>query len=37
MYLKDNPAMMAEVEEKVKGVLGIGADQAGVPDADEAE
>jgi recombination protein RecA len=23
LYLKDNPAMMAEVEEKVKGVLGI--------------
>jgi recombination protein RecA len=25
MYLKDNPALMAEVEEQVKGVLGIGA------------
>jgi recombination protein RecA len=25
MYLKDNPTLMAEVEEKVKGVLGIGA------------
>jgi recombination protein RecA len=37
MYLKDNPAMMAEVEEKVKAVLGINADQAGTPDADEAE
>jgi recombination protein RecA len=24
MYLKDNPALMTEVEEKVKGVLGIG-------------
>jgi recombination protein RecA len=23
MFLKDNPAMMAEIEEKVKGVLGI--------------
>ena len=23
MFLKDNPAMMAEVEEKVKGVLGL--------------
>jgi recombination protein RecA len=23
MYLKDSPALMAEVEEKVKGVLGI--------------
>jgi len=25
MFLKDNPVLMAEVEEKVKGVLGIGA------------
>ena len=25
MYLKDNPTLMAEVEEKVKVVLGIGA------------
>jgi len=24
MFLKDNPAMMAEIEEKVKVVLGIG-------------
>ena len=31
MYLKDNPALMAEVEEKVKVVLGINADQAGTP------
>ncbi|MDE3152737.1 MAG: DNA recombination/repair protein RecA, partial [Gemmatimonadota bacterium] len=23
LYLKDNPAMMAEIEEKVKGVLGV--------------
>ena len=38
MYLKDNPAMMAEIEEKVKVVLGIGTDQAGLPpEADEAE
>src|SRR5512138_1336171 len=38
MYLKDNPAMMAEIEEKVKGVLGIGADQQGTPpDAEETE
>jgi recombination protein RecA len=37
MFLKDNPAMMAEVEEKVKAVLGINADQAGPPDADEPE
>jgi recombination protein RecA len=35
MYLKDNPAMMAEIEEKVKGVLGINADQPGVPDGTE--
>ncbi|CAN5354003.1 recombinase RecA [soil metagenome] len=27
MYLKDNPAILAEIEEKVKVVLGIGADQ----------
>ena len=25
MFLKDNATLMAEVEEKVKGVLGIGA------------
>jgi hypothetical protein len=25
MYLKDNPALLAEVEEKVKTVLGIRA------------
>jgi recombination protein RecA len=38
MYLKDNPAMMAEIEEKVKAVLGITADQAGTPpDSDDAE
>jgi recombination protein RecA len=38
MYLKDNPAMMAEIEEKVKVVLGINADQPGtVPEADEVE
>jgi recombination protein RecA len=38
MYLKDNPAMMAEIEEKVKVVLGITGDQAGTPpEADEAE
>jgi recombination protein RecA len=29
MYLKDNPAVMAEVEEAVKGVLGINGDQPG--------
>ena len=27
MYLKDNPAILAEIEEKVKVVLGIGVDQ----------
>ena len=31
MYLKDNPAMMAEIEEKVKVVLGIGRRPAGYP------
>jgi recombination protein RecA len=29
MYLKDNPAILAEVEEAVKVVLGINADQSG--------
>jgi recombination protein RecA len=37
MYLKDNPAIMAEIEEQVKGVLGIGAEQPGAPEAEEAE
>jgi recombination protein RecA len=37
MYLKDNPAMMAEIEEKVKVVLGITADQAAIPDVEDAE
>jgi recombination protein RecA len=37
MYLKDNPAIMAEIEEQVKGVLGIGAEQPGAPEGDEAE
>src|SRR5687767_4756366 len=37
MYLKDNPALMAEIEEQVKGVLGIGADQPGTPDSEETE
>jgi recombination protein RecA len=37
MYLKDNPAIMAEIEEQVKGVLGIGADQPGAPEAEETE
>ncbi|MDB4887942.1 MAG: recombinase RecA [Gemmatimonadetes bacterium] len=35
MYLKDNPAMMAEIEEKVKVVLGITGDQpAALSDAE---
>ncbi len=37
MYLKDNPAILAEVEEAVKGVLGINADQAGAPESEDAE
>ena len=38
MFLKDNPAIMAEIEEKVKGVLGIKAgEQAGAPEGEAAE
>jgi recombination protein RecA len=37
MYLKDNPAIMAEIEEQVKGVLGISADQPGTTEPDETE
>jgi recombination protein RecA len=37
LYLKDNPAVMAEIEEQVKGVLGINADQPGSAEPDEAE
>src|SRR6202048_2465984 len=37
MYLKDNPAMMAEIEEKVKVVLGITGDQPGTPEPEEVE
>ncbi len=38
MYLKDNPAILAEIEEKVKVVLGIGVDQtAGAPEVEDAE
>jgi hypothetical protein len=38
MYLKDNPAIMAEIEEQVKGVLGINADQQpGTVEPDETE
>ena len=35
MYLKDNPTLMAEVEEKVKGILGIGAGEPGSSDSGE--
>jgi recombination protein RecA len=38
MYLKDNPGILAEIEEKVKVVLGIGGDQnvvGGEPDESE--
>ena len=38
MYLKDNPAILAEIEEKVKVVLGIGADQnGGAAEPEDAE
>ena len=37
MYLKDNPAMMAEIEGKVKVVLGISEDQMVPPEAEDAE
>ena len=37
MYLKDNPAIMAEVEEAVKVVLGISADQPGTHESEDAE
>src|SRR5450759_3504239 len=38
MYLKDNPVILAEIEEKVKVVLGIGADQTVVGgEPDDAE
>ena len=30
LFLKDNPAMMAEIEEKVKVVLGVNGDAAPV-------
>jgi recombination protein RecA len=35
LFLKDNPAMMAEIEEKVKGVLGITRAAAGEGEAAE--
>ncbi len=37
MFLKDNPAMMAEVEELVKGVLGITPTVPGAPEPEGAE
>jgi recombination protein RecA len=37
MYLKDNPAIMAEIEEQVKTVLGIGAEPSGPVDTEETE
>jgi recombination protein RecA len=37
MYLKDNPTVMAEVEEAVKVVLGINGEQPGTPDPEDAE
>jgi recombination protein RecA len=36
MFLKDNPTLMAEVEEKVKGVLGMKADMVGAGESGEA-
>jgi len=38
MYLRDNPGILAEIEEKVKVVLGIGAEQTGgAPEVEDAE
>jgi recombination protein RecA len=37
MYLKDNPALLAEIEEKVKVVLGITAGPDGAGDAEKDE
>ncbi len=37
MFLKDNPAVMAEIEEKVKGVLGINKAAAAALDVEAAE
>ena len=37
MFLKDNPAVMAEIEEKVKGVLGINKAAAAPLDAEATE
>ena len=35
MYLKDNPALMAEIEEKVRAVLGISATKPPEPEEEE--
>jgi recombination protein RecA len=38
MYLKDNPVILAEIEEKVKVVLGIGGEQTGgAPEPEDVE
>src|SRR5437868_1957522 len=37
LYLRDNPVVLAEIEEKVKVVLGIGGDQAAAPEVEELE
>jgi recombination protein RecA len=36
MFLKDNPILMAEIEERVKGVLGMRSDMVGAGDSGEA-
>src|SRR5487761_2362151 len=36
LYLKDNPAMLAEIEEKVKAVLGVAPVTAAAADTEEA-
>jgi recombination protein RecA len=36
MFLKDNPVLMAEVEEKVKVILGVRSDMSGAGEAGEA-
>jgi recombination protein RecA len=37
MYLRDNPVILAEIEEKVKVVLGIGQDQPGAPEPEDLD
>jgi recombination protein RecA len=36
MFLKDNPTLMAEIEEKVKGILGMRTDLVGAGESGEA-